>query len=454
MLTPFHLSDNRKFRLSPIALLFVIFVSIFSLPANGQILQKLKDKLKERQEKKVEEAEDKALDKLESGMDSLGKSKTKNTGVKTKTDKSSNEEEPGAQPADAATRLSNQLSAYRKFDFIRGEKIIFEENFENEAIGDYPKDWISNGGGEIVSFDKEPGKWLRGVNNFAHMPGFIDSFPNNFTLEFDVINEEKENDYNELNIFFGAADSRDMNAVLSNQNSTGFIVKFDFYHDIMTYNNWSNTTEPTPGFMALANPPNISMDELNDFNNKKMHFAFTRQNGRLKLYLNSSKLFDLTAAFPRKLTLNHFVLQTNSDQTNKKAAVDFSNIILAEGVPDMRSDFMASGKYTTSAILFETNSDKLIPSSLPVIGMISGYLQKNPQVKLKVVGYTDNVGDNQTNLALSKRRANAVMKELVEFYKIDAARLVADGNGAASPIDTNDTQTGRARNRRVEFVKQ
>ena len=120
----------------------------------------------------------------------------------------------------------------------------------------------------------------------------------------------------------------------------------------------------------------------------------------------------------------------------------------------MRSDFMASGKYTTSAILFETNSDKLIPSSLPVIGMISGYLQKNPQVKLKVVGYTDNVGDNQTNLALSKRRANAVMKELVEFYKIDAARLVADGNGAASPIDTNDTQTGRARNRRVEFVKQ
>ncbi len=443
-------TENRTSRFFLTGFVLIVLICFTSQHSQAQILQKLKDKLKEKQEQKEDELIDKTTDKL----DSLGKSKNKNSSDKTKSGKSVNSDED-EKPATGSegSKLSNQLSAYRKFDFIRGQRILFEDRFESEAIGDYPKDWISNGGGEVISFDKIEGKWLRGVNNFAHMPGYIDSFPANFTLEFDVINEEKDNDYNTLQIFLGAGAPQDMNSMINTQSSTGFEVKFDFYHDEMNYHNWTNTEEPAKGFISIANPPTVNLPELNDYNYKKMHLAFTRQNGRLKLYLNSTKLFDLTAAFPRNLTLNNFVIQTGSDQNNKKASVDFSNIILSEGLPDMRSDFMASGKYTTSAILFETNSDKIVPTSMPVIGMIAGYLQKNTEVKLKVVGYTDNTGNANTNLDLSKRRSNAVMRELVDFYKIESSRLQSDGNGAASPIDSNDTPNGRAKNRRVEFVK-
>ena len=446
MLSPIH-NSNKQFRFVQVGFLMVLLICCSTQYSQAQILQKLKDKLKEKQEQKEDELIDKAGDKL----DSLGKSKNKTISGKSKSGNSEEVETP-ANGTEGA-KLNNQLSAYRKFDFIRGQRLLFEDKFENEAIGDYPKDWISNGGGEVISFDKIEGKWLRGTNNFAHMPGYIDSLPTNFTLEFDVINEEKDNDYNTLNVFLGAGTAQDMGGMINNQNSTGFVVNFDFYHDEMKYNNWTNSDEPAKGFIALANPPTVNLPELNDYNYKKMHLAFTRQNGRLKLYLNSTKLFDLTAAFPRNLTLNNFVIQTGSDQNNKKASVDFSNIILSEGLPDMRSDFMASGKYTTSAILFETNSDKIIPTSMPVIGMIAGYLQKNADVKLKVVGYTDNTGNANNNLDLSKRRANAVLKELEDFYKIDSSRLQSDGNGAASPIDSNDTPNGRAKNRRVEFVK-
>jgi outer membrane protein OmpA-like peptidoglycan-associated protein len=415
---------------------------------NAQILQKLKDKLKERQDKKIEETEDKLLDQAEAGVDSLGNPKVKSSG-KTK---SSTVAENGTSDANTS-RLSNQPVAYRKSDFLRGDKIIFEEKFENEAIGDYPKSWLSNGGGEIVSFDKIEGKWLRGVNGFSHMPDFIDSLPQNFTLEFDIINEEKENDYNEFHFFLGSADGKNINDIIHNQSSTGFMLNIDFYHDVLSYNNWTNTESPAKGFMALGSPPSIDIDELNAFNYKKMHFAFTRQNGRLKFYLNSTKIFDLNAAFPKNLTLNQIVLQTNSDHNNKNAAVDFSNILLAETIQDLRSDFLASGKYSTSALLFETNSDKLIETSYPVVGMIATYLQKNPSIKLKVIGHTDNTGDEKVNLTLSKKRAAAVIKELVDYYKIDASRLLADGLGASMPIASNDEPSGRAKNRRVEFVK-
>jgi outer membrane protein OmpA-like peptidoglycan-associated protein len=231
------------------------------------------------------------------------------------------------------------------------------------------------------------------------------------------------------------------------------MLNIDFYHDVLSYNNWTNTESPAKGFMALGSPPSIDIDELNAFNYKKMHFAFTRQNGRLKFYLNSTKIFDLNAAFPKNLTLNQIVLQTNSDHNNKNAAVDFSNILLAETIQDLRSDFLASGKYSTSALLFETNSDKLIETSYPVVGMIATYLQKNPSIKLKVIGHTDNTGDEKVNLTLSKKRAAAVIKELVDYYKIDASRLLADGLGASMPIASNDEPSGRAKNRRVEFVK-
>jgi outer membrane protein OmpA-like peptidoglycan-associated protein len=88
-----------------------------------------------------------------------------------------------------------------------------------------------------------------------------------------------------------------------------------------------------------------------------------------------------------------------------------------------------------------------------VLHEIADLMQKNPSWSLTINGYTDSIGGNAYNLALSKRRAAAVRDTLVTGFHIAAPRLTSNGYGSASPIDSNSTLEGRARNRRVELIR-
>lgn len=85
---------------------------------------------------------------------------------------------------------------------------------------------------------------------------------------------------------------------------------------------------------------------------------------------------------------------------------------------------------------------------------ISEALRKHPEWKLTINGHTDNVGGDAFNLDLSKRRSGAVRIALSETYHIDPARLSTAGFGASQPKESNATVEGRAKNRRVELVRQ
>lgn len=108
----------------------------------------------------------------------------------------------------------------------------------------------------------------------------------------------------------------------------------------------------------------------------------------------------------------------------------------------------------TYGIYFDFNQDTLKPESEPVLKEIVQAMTDNPDWKLTVEGHTDNIGGDPYNLELSKRRAAAVKQALVSQYNIAADRLLTGGFGASRPIETNDTLEGRARNRRVELVRQ
>ena len=106
-------------------------------------------------------------------------------------------------------------------------------------------------------------------------------------------------------------------------------------------------------------------------------------------------------------------------------------------------------------IYFDFNSDRIRAESEPVLEEIGGIMKRYPDWRLSVQGHTDNIGGNgQYNLELSQRRSAAVVSALVNRFGISASRLTSGGSGAASPKDTNDTSEGRARNRRVELVRQ
>ena len=84
---------------------------------------------------------------------------------------------------------------------------------------------------------------------------------------------------------------------------------------------------------------------------------------------------------------------------------------------------------------------------------IATVLSENADVKVKIIGHTDSDGDDQSNLDLSKRRAEAVKKALISEFSIDASHMEPDGKGEKEPVDKNLTPEGKANNRRVEFIK-
>jgi len=105
-------------------------------------------------------------------------------------------------------------------------------------------------------------------------------------------------------------------------------------------------------------------------------------------------------------------------------------------------------------IYFDFASDSIRPESEPILREIGAALASNKDWTLTINGHTDSVGTVASNRILSERRSAAVRKALVERYKVDPSRLTTSGFGSSQPKDVNSTDIGRARNRRVELIRQ
>ncbi len=124
------------------------------------------------------------------------------------------------------------------------------------------------------------------------------------------------------------------------------------------------------------------------------------------------------------------------------------------GGQQIEQELKQKGQAEVYGIYFDFASDKIKPESEPVLREIADALNHNPAWKLRVEGYTDNIGGDLYNLDLSQRRAEAVKLALVTRYRIAADHLTPQGFGATRPKEPNDTLAGRARNRRVELVRE
>jgi outer membrane protein OmpA-like peptidoglycan-associated protein len=118
------------------------------------------------------------------------------------------------------------------------------------------------------------------------------------------------------------------------------------------------------------------------------------------------------------------------------------------------SDIQTTGHAAIYGIYFDTGKAIVKPTSQAAIAEIGKLLKTYPAMKLDVVGHTDNVGLMDANMALSKARADAVVQALVTTQGIAPARLKGYGVSSLCPVASNDAEAGRAKNRRVELVKQ
>ena len=120
---------------------------------------------------------------------------------------------------------------------------------------------------------------------------------------------------------------------------------------------------------------------------------------------------------------------------------------------DMKRDIHDSGKVALYGLYFDTGKDLVKAESQPTLAQIAKLLQSEPDLRLHIVGHTDNQGKPDYNLELSRRRGASVAGELSTKYGIAANRLDAFGCGLYSPVASNETEEGRAKNRRVELVQ-
>lgn len=436
--------------------LFLICFAVTTVGAKAQIInvkKTVKQKSENRVNNKAGEGVDKGLNKVEEGIgDLFKKKKKKNDDAETNENESSNNNS-GAKSTTSAGGNSS-LKSYSKFDFVPGEKILYYDDFERGETGDFPTGWNTNSSAEIVTFNDIPGKWLSITKDGFFQPEMVKDLPENFTLEFDVINRYRSNNilYYNFNIYQTANARKDIdNAYLDNT----FQLRWDGCSGNVKYNIQEKREE-------VSSNNNIKTNQITctgtDFSSPaKFRFSLWRQKNRLRVYINEEKIIDIPQAFNSSIKYNAFKLgaQYMNFSNGREHDDEFmvSNFRYAIGAADTRSKLMSTGKFSTTGILFDVNSDKIKAGSYGTLKEIATVLKENPTIQVKIIGHTDSDGNAAANVSLSQKRAAAVKETLSKEFDIDGSRLQTDGKGAAEPVADNTSAQGKANNRRVEFIK-
>ncbi|MDA0963119.1 MAG: OmpA family protein [Proteobacteria bacterium] len=113
---------------------------------------------------------------------------------------------------------------------------------------------------------------------------------------------------------------------------------------------------------------------------------------------------------------------------------------------------LAQGHVVLDDLVFATGTVALSDRRYASLSDLGAFLRQNPSARIALVGHTDMTGALETNISVSRQRAEAVRDRLVTFHGIEAGRMVLEGLGPLAPRDTNLTAEGRDRNRRVEAV--
>jgi OOP family OmpA-OmpF porin len=406
------------------------------------ILNRIKDKVANSAARKAEEAIDKPSSKsskksVEEDEDEGASAENVST-AKTVTTET-------AEPA-----KENKLASKSRFDFVPGEKVVFYEDFSGESIGEFPSKWFTRSKGETVTLNNVPGNWMR-----MYPGGFLSPTVNmkeNYTVEFDMI-----------------MDWPIKGGYLVPSFGIGFYDRgaktYVFSYDYRLENNMSFHITPfrSEAYVTMSSRENskpkfdsekMQIASFDKKSGKVVHVSISVQQERLRMWLDEEKVFDIPSAAPYPGNFNQLKVEMNSSNyTNDQIGYYVSNFKIATGAPDLKSKLVDEGKLVTTGIRFDNNSDNIRNESYGTINEIAKVIKANPELKIRIVGHTDATGSAADNLALSKKRADAVIKVLTENYSIPSSQMQADGKGSTAPVGDNKTAEGRAMNRRVEFIK-
>ena len=191
-----------------------------------------------------------------------------------------------------------------------------------------------------------------------------------------------------------------------------------------------------------------SDDSFRTIPNSWNHFSLSFNQRAMKVYINGIRY----ANIPNTVAPGHFDIQFYRGGGYFTNNTSIRNIRVAKGAVPLYDRMMSDGKFITYGITFDVGKSTIKPESMGEINRIVKLMTDNPDLRFSVEGHTDSTGNEASNQTLSEARSNAIVGKLVELG-ISADRLSASGKGQSSPIADNGTDEGRAKNRRVEFVK-
>jgi outer membrane protein OmpA-like peptidoglycan-associated protein len=419
-----------------------------SVKSQAQLLDKLK--------KTADKTVDKQIDKT---LNSTKEKKDKSSNESTGSDSTPSETQSAdvGEPSNSDKKEDYTTSYKSKFDFVPGEKVLISDDFSQDAVGDFPALWFTNGSGEVVNIDDKEGKWLMLKERSSFYIDQLLELPDNFTIQFDVMCSAPYS-WNSGIINFLLVDIKELDRYRKGDNgseATDFNINHTFKFDLHPgqYNPGTYTSKGYGHYKIKTDGANIDLKEKWMPNAEKnlLKVSIWRQKQRLRVYLNEEKILDLPKILPAEMKPNLFVFETAGLIEPDNYFI--GNLRIAVGNPDTRNKLLTDGKLVTNGILFNVNSDQIKSESYGVLKEIAGILNENPEVKVEIVGHTDSDGDEVKNLELSKKRAEAVKNALSKDFAIDNSRMKTAGKGESDPLEPNTTSINKANNRRVEFLK-
>ena len=430
---------NKKLLAMAVCLLLACVTEV---SAQG-IFRRIGQRVKNRVEMEVNHQVDRTVDNAVQGVTDAA------TDAVMGTDDPETEATPEATTADPGVTTT---AGAVKSDFVRGSVIMFEDNMVNEQVGEFPSKWdLVRGNAEIATINGE--KCIALVDGDGWITplvkgGIKNYLGDEFTVEYDMLFDDRPKN---------GAPSIELDIMNENerQDNELFTISYNMAYDRQTID--CDYVRPTEEGYSHREGHSSARDVCVINDGRWHHFALSFNKRAIKFYVDGKRVINVPNAKAGAGWLTLWSGHMDQRPTYVK------NVVIAKGAVELyartETDMSAveraiqeTGKFVTNNILFKTGKADLLPESMEEIKKIADYMKKNPSVRFEVQGHTDNQGSDAVNDPLSQKRAEAVVKAL-ESLGVDGFNLRAVGKGSHEPVAPNTTEEGRAKNRRVEFIK-